>query len=52
MRYARSLGLTPKILQEALAAARDALRTGEPIQTASPREGLPSVTESPTVAAN
>jgi non-specific serine/threonine protein kinase len=52
MRYARSLSLTPKLLQEALAAARDALRTGEPIQTAAPREELPSVTESPTVAAN
>ncbi len=52
MRYARGLSLTPKLLQEALAVARDALRTGEPIQTAAPREELPPVTESPTVAAN
>ena len=52
MRYARSLSLTPKLVQEALAAARDALRTGEPIQTAAPREEMPPVTEGPTVAAN
>jgi non-specific serine/threonine protein kinase len=31
VRYARSLGLTPKLVQEALVAARDALRTGEPV---------------------
>ena len=52
VRYARSLSLTPKLVQEALAAARDALRTGEPIQTAAPREEIPPVTEGPTVVAN
>lgn len=34
-RYARSLGLTPRIVQESLAAAREALRTGAPIQSAA-----------------
>jgi eukaryotic-like serine/threonine-protein kinase len=51
VRYARSLGLTPKLVQEALVAARDALRTGEPVQTASPREDTPSVSENPPAAA-
>ena len=50
-RYARSLNLTPKLVQEALVAARDALRTGEPIQTAAPRDDMPPITENPAVTA-
>ncbi len=50
IRYARSLGLTPKRVQEALVAARHALRTGEPVQTAVPREDMPSVAQNPAVA--
>jgi non-specific serine/threonine protein kinase len=51
VRYARSLGLTPKLVQEALVDARDALRTGEPVQTASLSEDMPSVSENPAAAA-
>jgi len=51
VRYARSLGLTPKLVQEALAAARDALRTGQPIQTSAPREDTPPLADIPAVAA-
>lgn len=49
-RYARSLGLTPRIVQDAIAAARDALRTGTPIQTAAPRSDVPVQTEPSAVA--
>lgn len=50
-RYARSLGLTPRIVQESLAAAREALRTGAPIQAAAPRPEDAPVATQPAVAA-
>ncbi len=52
MRYVRSLGLTPKLVQEALVAAGEALRTGTPIQTAAPREDTPPVAENPAETAS
>lgn len=39
-RYARSLGLTTQVVQEALIAARTALRTGKPVQMENPREDM------------
>ena len=50
-RYARSLGLTPKLVKEALAAARDALRTGEPIKATEPKADTPPTAEPPAPAA-
>lgn len=50
-RYARSLGLTPRIVQESLAAAREALRTGAPIQAAASRPEDAPVATQPAVAA-
>ena len=35
-RYAKSLGLTPRGVQEALATAREAVRTGAPVQSLEP----------------
>jgi len=35
-RYARSLGLTPRMVQESIQAAHHALRTGEPIKHSEP----------------
>ncbi|MFM9916360.1 MAG: HDOD domain-containing protein [Rhizobacter sp.] len=50
-RYARSLGLTPRIVQESLAAAREALRTGAPVQTSGTGiEAIPAAAQ-PAVAA-
>lgn len=50
-RYARSLGLTPKIVQEALAAARESLRTGTPVQTsAAPATEPPAAATQPVAA--
>jgi HD-like signal output (HDOD) protein len=51
-RYARSLGLTPRIVQESLAAARQALRTGEPVQTSASRGEDAPAAEQAAVAAN
>ena len=50
-RYARSLGLTPRLVDEALAAARVALRTGQPIQTGSARADEASPDAQPAAAA-
>lgn len=50
-RYARSLGLTPRAVQESLAAARQALRTGEPVQTASSHLDDITAAARPAVAA-
>ena len=44
-RYARSLGLTTQMVQEALIAARTALRTGKPVQVATPHEDTPQTAE-------
>ena len=52
VRYARSLGLTPKQVQEALAAAREALRTGEPIKAVEPKADSPPAVETPAPAAS
>lgn len=52
VRYARSLGLTPEQVQEALAAAREALRTGEPIKAAEPKADTPPTAETPAPAAS
>ena len=35
-RYAKSLGVTPRSVQEALATAREAVRTGAPVQSLEP----------------
>lgn len=52
MRYARSLGLTPQVVQEALIAARNALRTGKPVQIPTPREDMPQAVESSSALAH
>jgi non-specific serine/threonine protein kinase len=49
-RYAKTLGLTPRRVQEALAAAREALRTGAPLQTSDP-SGLSDAVTKPRQAA-
>ena len=49
-RYAKTLGLTPRRVQEALAAAREALRTGAPLQT-SDSNGLSDAIAKPGQAA-
>ena len=49
-RYAKTLGLTPRRVQEALAAAREALRTGAPLQT-SDSNGLSDTITKPRQAA-
>ena len=51
-RYARSLGLTPRIVQESLAAAREALRTGAPVQSAASRPDDTPAAAPAAVAAN
>ena len=52
LRYTRSLGLTPQVVQEALIAARTALRTGRPVQVATPREDMPQAAESSSALAH
>lgn len=50
-RYARTLGLTPRIVQESLAAAREALRSGAPIQSSPSRpDDAPAATPSAVTA--
>ncbi|MDL2336658.1 MAG: HDOD domain-containing protein [Pseudomonadota bacterium] len=51
-RYARSLGLTPRIIQESLDAARHALRTGTTVQSASSRPDVDPVAAQPAAAAS
>lgn len=50
-RYARTLGLTPRIVQDALAAARVAVRTGTLIQADPPRPDDSTAATQPAVAA-
>jgi non-specific serine/threonine protein kinase len=49
-RYARSLGLTPRMVHESIQAARQAFRTGEPIKNFEPAAD-PSPTAPQSVAA-
>jgi hypothetical protein len=51
-RYAKTLELTPRRVQEALAVAREALRTGAPIQTSDPNGASDVVTEPRQAAAS
>jgi non-specific serine/threonine protein kinase len=51
-RYARSLGLTPRMVQESIRAARHALRTGKPILNVAPvADSLPTAPQSAVAAA-
>ena len=50
-RYAKSLGVTPRLVQEALATAREAVRTGAPVQSLEPSvRGEPSTLARPATA--
>ncbi len=49
-RYARSLGLTSRIVAESLTAARETLRTGAPIQSAPARPDDAAVAAQPAAA--